>query len=439
MVSGMDSKDIILIIEDDKSQASALRDILNTRGYLTMVAENASLAQPLLSTAAIALIDLRLPDKPGIELLRELKEKNPDAEAIIVTGYGEKLNAIESLNLGAFAYLEKPLDQEKLFFSIEKALERRQMVLEVKRRNQEIKGLTSMMSPVLNESIRLLEEARQKDEKLLRLYRGIGFAFRSLDPFESAKQLLPLIAEVLETNRVVIDFIGPLGQPKDRLEYFSGMNSIQVVPVPGGVRDQILKTGAPLFVPDLAKYPKAHPIVVEAGLKSMAGYPLQVDGVIYAVLLVYSFKEDAFSQYKEIISSFADLCVIPIRQLLLLEETKKAHREWDATVNSIRAGIVLMDKDRKIIRYNKAFVRLVGRTQGELSGKTICELVHGHPDPIPNCPIKVCETGKDASIEIIEPFLGGKKLLLRVAPLMTTEGKLSYVYVIRDISIPGTV
>lgn len=429
------TEEAILIFEDDEVQASTLWNILTDNGYLAVIAENTTQAQSLMTSAAIALIDLRLSEKSGLEVLQELKQVNPASEAIIITGFADMHSAIDSLNLGAYAYLEKPVDHEKLLFLIKKALEKRLLYLGVKRREQEIKGLTVITSDILNERIRLLEEAKQKEERLSRLYRSISLSFKSLDPLQSGKELLPLIAEACEANYVSLSTVGHVVKLEDRVEYFKDMEPIKIVIRFGGSRDEVIKTGRPIIIPDLTKHPNPNPSLLAAGLKSMAGYPLQAEGITYATLFVYSFKEDAFDKYREVLSSLADLCAIPLRIYLHYREAEKARRAWETVMDEMRPGILLMDKDRKILRANKAFAQLVRRKMEELLGKNVCELVHGHPEPIHDCPMeKVCQTGEPSIIRIKEPFLKVKKLELRVVPIKEADGKISYfLHIFQDI------
>jgi DNA-binding NtrC family response regulator len=73
----------------------------------------------------IVLTDLKMPDVDGIEILRKIKERWPDIEVIIITGYQTVDTAVKSIKLGAFDYIEKPFTPDALISAVSNALEHR--------------------------------------------------------------------------------------------------------------------------------------------------------------------------------------------------------------------------------------------------------------------------------------------------------------------------
>lgn len=421
----MQPKYKILIIEDDKSITSTLRDILTDKGYLVEVAENAAAAQTRMASANLVLIDLCLPDKPGIQLLQELKEVNPEAEALIITGYADVRSAIDAVNMGACAYLEKPVHPEQLVLVVKRALEKWQLAWELKRREQEIKGLAGLTGDILNERVLLLEEARKKEEQLSKLLRNISISCRLLDPVQVARELLSQIVEITGANHASFVFLEPHIKITERVRIFKDMKPFPINPISGGTLDTILQSGEPVFIPDITRHPHAHPAFVAAGIKSTVGYPLVLDKIIHGVLFLHSFQEDGFASYRDLIAAFADLCIIPIKISLLYQAADIARREWEATVSATGRGVAVVDSDRKIIRANNLFCEMVGVPMEQLDGKSICELVHGKPDLISGCLLeKACMSGKVENLVIEEPFLKIKKLDVRIVPVAGPDGKI---------------
>jgi PAS domain S-box-containing protein len=117
----------ILVVDDESGFAATLADILGTRGYQTVVAENGAEGEQAVSRTPIdlAIVDLKLPDKSGVEVLSRIRELSPRTEVIMLTGQASLDSALRALNLGAFGYLEKPYDIDRLFLLIERALSRR--------------------------------------------------------------------------------------------------------------------------------------------------------------------------------------------------------------------------------------------------------------------------------------------------------------------------
>jgi DNA-binding NtrC family response regulator len=106
----------ILITDDDKVIVEGFKALLELKGYKVSTAENGreALEEARKNFYNLVLIDIKLPDMEGTGLLQEFRQLNPQIKLIIITGYSTRENAIESLNLGADGYLEKPLTPNKL-------------------------------------------------------------------------------------------------------------------------------------------------------------------------------------------------------------------------------------------------------------------------------------------------------------------------------------
>ena len=119
----------ILIVDDDENIRRTLRLILESEGY--DVDEAASGKEAVEKSKKkiynLALLDIVLPDMQGTQLLKELGETTPKMVKIMITGYPNLENAVESLNYGADAYLIKPVNFEKLISVVEKKLEKQRM------------------------------------------------------------------------------------------------------------------------------------------------------------------------------------------------------------------------------------------------------------------------------------------------------------------------
>lgn len=114
----------ILIVDDDENIRKTMRTILEDEGYTVDEATNGNEAIELTKQTAynIALLDIRLPDMEGIELLELLKDPVPKTRKIMITGYPSMQNAITALNKKADAYLIKPVDIEKLLNIVKEQL-----------------------------------------------------------------------------------------------------------------------------------------------------------------------------------------------------------------------------------------------------------------------------------------------------------------------------
>lgn len=127
----------ILIVEDEVNQRRLLKKILSKEGYT--VEESGSGEEGIdiffEGNFDLVLLDRKLPDKEGIEVLRQIKKINPIVPVIIITAFANVANAVEAMKEGAFHYLTKPIDPDELTLIIKNALDN----LNLKRENIELK------------------------------------------------------------------------------------------------------------------------------------------------------------------------------------------------------------------------------------------------------------------------------------------------------------
>ena len=104
----------LLIVEDDKSFLQRLARAMEGRGFAVTTAESVAEGLTQLETAspAFAVVDMRLEDGNGLDVISALKRRRPDARAIILTGYGNIATAVNAVKLGAVDYLSKPVDAD---------------------------------------------------------------------------------------------------------------------------------------------------------------------------------------------------------------------------------------------------------------------------------------------------------------------------------------
>ena len=110
----------LLIVDDDKPFLSRLARAMEARGFVVRTAD--SVAEGLAAIAAdppaFAVIDLRLADGSGLDVISELKARRPDARGIILTGYANIVTAVTAVKLGAFDYLAKPADADEIYAAL---------------------------------------------------------------------------------------------------------------------------------------------------------------------------------------------------------------------------------------------------------------------------------------------------------------------------------
>jgi DNA-binding NtrC family response regulator len=118
----------ILVVEDEMGQRTVLRRILEREGYEVALAENGLIALEKIEETMFDLVisDMRMPEMTGRDLLREIKQRDPDLPVLIVTAFAELKDAVDLVaREGAFYYLQKPINNDVLKAHIKRALEAR--------------------------------------------------------------------------------------------------------------------------------------------------------------------------------------------------------------------------------------------------------------------------------------------------------------------------
>ena len=104
----------LLIVEDDKSFSQRLARAMEARGFTVVTAESVAdgLQQVERHPPAFAVVDMRLADGNGLDVVEHLREKRPEARIVVLTGYGNIATAVSAVKLGATDYLSKPADAD---------------------------------------------------------------------------------------------------------------------------------------------------------------------------------------------------------------------------------------------------------------------------------------------------------------------------------------
>ena len=184
------SKTPVIIIDDDAEHCRALSLILNSDGVQTVCCKTGkeALDLSLQQDFNVAILDLKLPDIDGIQLLRQLKQRHPRIKVIIHTGFASTDSAMTALNQGAFAYMKKAGDVEDLLNYINNALlawYNDSLEEEIKKQNKE--------RVEANEKLRKLNANKDKIFTII--------AHDLINPFSSLMGLSKLLATEMDTLR----------------------------------------------------------------------------------------------------------------------------------------------------------------------------------------------------------------------------------------------
>lgn len=160
----------VLVVDDERAIRDTLREILEDAGYEVAVAEDGvkALEQFNQERYDVVLCDIKMPGMDGIELLDKLQAES-EVPVVMVSGHGTIETAVDALKRGAYDYIEKPLDLNRLLVSIRNALDKSHLVTESKNLRRKVKAQHQMVgsSPALAEIRQLMERVGPTQARVL--------------------------------------------------------------------------------------------------------------------------------------------------------------------------------------------------------------------------------------------------------------------------------
>src|SRR3989338_2929100 len=191
---------VILIVDDEASIRRLVLKKLSGEGYECQEAGNAEQALDKLTSEPVSLVllDIKMPGKSGIELLPEIKTRFPDTAVVMATATTDINTAIECMKLGAYDYITKPFDPEDILFSVQRALEKRRLELEIREYREHLEEKVSEQAGRIRASffkaIRALANALEARDK----YTG-GHSQRVTDISAAITRKMGLSPEATDT------------------------------------------------------------------------------------------------------------------------------------------------------------------------------------------------------------------------------------------------
>jgi len=164
----------ILVVDDELSMREYLEILLEKEGYPVFSAENGKKALSMLEKTPydLILLDIRLGDLSGIDVLKAAKEKNPETVVIMISAYASTETAVEAMNAGAYDYVPKPFDADELVQTIQSALQLKTVEQEKARIDDELKktlhfGKIVGNSPQMQHIYKLIRQVAQTKTNIL--------------------------------------------------------------------------------------------------------------------------------------------------------------------------------------------------------------------------------------------------------------------------------
>jgi K+-sensing histidine kinase KdpD len=323
----MEVKETILVVDDDNDFLVIIRQILNKKGFAVKTASSGGEALSLLKEQFynVAILDISLPDVDGTELLSHIIDLRQDIIAIMLTGHSSIQNAVKSLNRGAFAFLEKPVDPENLLSVISRGLEKQRLVLENRKLVDELERHSRVTNTLLSVSqavAQTLDLQKIIDSALDKVAQCTGLATSFV--YLRNKDALKLTGH----HGLTIQMVGQM--PKE----IKGYN---------GIFNNITEQAGAVIIEDLSKYTENDLMFLHTGgFRSFAGISLTIVGECIGILGVVTDFNDCFSPNNlELLTGIGREIAIAVRNAQLYEEASsaKALRELDTMRTEFLANV----------------------------------------------------------------------------------------------------
>jgi len=161
----------ILVVDDDRAIRDSLRMILQYAKYDVHFAEEGTSALAHLAAAQfdLVLLDIKMAGMDGMEVLRKIKDSETDLPVVMISGHGTIETAVEATRLGAFDFLQKPLDKDKLLIVVRNAIEKKVLLLENKRMKETVEGKNVILgeSQKIKDVLAVIDRVAPTDARVL--------------------------------------------------------------------------------------------------------------------------------------------------------------------------------------------------------------------------------------------------------------------------------
>lgn len=161
----------ILIIDDEKEICESIKMILDYEGYQTDYSLSPAEGLSKIDSSIFSgiLLDIQMPEMNGFEALKKIKEKLPQLPVIIITAHGSIENAVKATKLGAFDFIEKPIDRDKLLISVRNAVDQYKLLLDNEEMKRAIFGEGKILgrSKAIQDILSLIDKVAPHDTRIL--------------------------------------------------------------------------------------------------------------------------------------------------------------------------------------------------------------------------------------------------------------------------------
>jgi len=399
----------LLVVDDDTALVQMLAHAAEDRGFKVDCASSLTAAHAALDRSAfdIALVDLMLGAESGLDVIRRIKEQEPDAEIVVMSANTSPASAIQSYELSAFAFVQKPFDLGQLFATIERALQCRQMNLDNRRLVWELQT-SNQIADGIARSLELDDVLAGALQCMVRAMGVLGGSIRLKD----------------EATGCFVEraFVGP-----------KSMQEIWAEPKGAGPRpsDRVIATRAAYLVDDLnAMLPSqlagAIPPVSTLSVPILAGVEL------LGTMSVAAERPGRFEVADQrLVGVIAGQIGVAVQSARLHEFVLRGKREWEQTFDAIGDPIAVFDNRGSLLRGNTALAAHLGRDITTLRGAS-CRDVGFCTATGADCAISRALANDGTHTEVTLP--DGQIFSVTTFPVAGGRGSASVVQVAKNVT-----
>jgi len=319
----------VLVVDDELGPRESLRMLLKP-SYAIQTAENGRSALDLLRRFQpdVVIMDIKMPEMDGLELLRHVKRADPSIEVVMITAYASLETVRHALTHGAFEYLIKPFSRQDLEDVVHRALVRRQADL----------GARGQVA-------RLVEEMRKLSAKT-----------RELEEAEAAEQSLRVtqLSILREISRTIVGHLDPqnvTAAVTEQLRAALGYDGVEIVPeMPVGID-------------------KNDPFEVACVIRDMQG------ALGHLVVDNRSTQRAIDPRERELLEMLSEYLAIALRNSRLYGEIADTKQRLEQTISSAGDAIISVSPDDRIEKWNPAAERIFGYGAAQAIGRPITDML----------------------------------------------------------------
>jgi two-component system NtrC family sensor kinase len=405
----MDKPATLLFVEDDADLLSLLLTSAQTRGYRAVGAS--TLAQAIDAAERqppdVAIVDVLLGAESGLDLLPHLRTSSPDVEIVVISGTTSASSVFSAYDLPAYGFVEKPFDLDRLFVTIERAVERGRMNLQNRRLVWELQTINEIAGGT-SSSLELEEVLTGALQRLVPALQAAGGSIRMLDELTGKYELRSLVG------------------PQSMYTCWSEFGS--ALPRPS---DTVIATREAIIIDDIAALLPPD-LAARTPLRSCVSLPMLAGDTLLGTLTLGSTTPRRFTKAdQDLLAVVSRQIVVAIQNARLHDFVRRGKRDWERTFDAISDPIAVFDSRGQLLRGNTALAAHLGRSIKQIR-QASCHSVGFCGGGCPSCAVGRAVAQNGSREEITLP--DGQIFSVTTFPTLTGPEGPSVVQVAKNVT-----